>query len=189
VGDGVLYGGKRFRVECKLSGKLFGARFGLDIVLGGPMLGEAKTITGEDYLGFAGLPAPELRLLPVETHIAEKLHAYTLLRTSPNSRVRDLPDMALLATTQDPLRGDRIAQAIHQTFLARRTHDAPRVLPPPPEAWQQPYARLASEQQLRWTTLEELFAAVTAFLDPVLRNDGCGTWDRQHWSWAASAST
>lgn len=185
TGDGVLYGGKRFRVECKLAGRIFGAPFGLDIVFGGHMLGEATLVNGEDYLGFAGIAPPELHLLPTETHIAEKLHAYTLPRTSPNSRVRDLPDMALLATVSDPLRCHRITEAIQQTFRARKTHDAPVALPPPPDAWRTSYAALAAEQRLRWTTLEELVSVVRAFLDPVLCGTDCGTWSREHWSWTA----
>lgn len=189
AGDGVLYGGKRFRVEGKLAGKIFGAPFGLDIVFGGHMLGDATPIKGEDYLGFAGIAPPDLHLLPIETHLAEKLHAYTLPRTSPNSRVRDLPDMALLATVSDPLRCRRITEAIQQTFRARGTHDAPEILPLPPAAWRTSYAALASEQRLRWRTLEDLLAAVQAFLDPVLRGDDCGTWSRERWSWSAVSAT
>src|SRR5262249_20938236 len=116
TGDGLVYGGRRFRVEGKLAGKIYGAPFHLDVVFGGHMLGNATPIKGEDFLGFAGIPTPELLLIPVETHIAEKLHAYTLPRPSPNSRVRDLPDMALLATVPDRLVGRRIADAIQQTF-------------------------------------------------------------------------
>jgi hypothetical protein len=183
TGDGVLHGGKRFRVECKVAGKVYGARFGLDIVFGGHMLGEATLVKGEDYLGFAGIPAPELHLLPTETHIAEKLHAYTLPRTSPNSRVRDLPDLALLATVPDALLAHRITEAIQQTFRARGTHDAPLALPPPPDAWRMSYAALAAEQRLRWKTLEELLPVVQAFLDPVLRREDCGTWSRDRWGW------
>lgn len=44
AGDGVLYGGKRFRVECKLAGKIYGARFGLDIMFGGYMLEDATPV-------------------------------------------------------------------------------------------------------------------------------------------------
>ena len=80
TGDGLLYGGKRFRVECKLAGKIYGARFGLDVVFGAHMLGDATRVQGKNYLDFAGIAAPALLLIPVETHVAEKLHAYTLPR-------------------------------------------------------------------------------------------------------------
>jgi hypothetical protein len=179
TGDGLLYGGKRFRVECKLAGKIYGARFGLDVVFGAHMLGDATPIRGRNYLEFAGIAAPELLLIPVETHIAEKLQAYTLPRLSPNSRVRDLPDIALLATVSDRLVGHRIAEAIQQTFHARATHEAPGALPPPPDTWRTPYADLAAEQRLRWKTLDDLAVAVRTFLDPVLRKDECAAWQRE----------
>jgi hypothetical protein len=184
TGDGVLYGGKRFRVEGKLAGKIYGAAFGLDIVFGGQVLGETTPFQGEDYLGFAGIAPPMLQLLPVETHIAEKLHAYTLPRTSPNSRVRDLPDLALLATAPGPLNGRRVADAIDQTFRARGTHDPPTAVPEAPSRWLTEYANLASEQRLRWKTLEEVLAATRGFLDPVLRREDCGTWRRELWDWS-----
>lgn len=184
TGDGVLYGGKRFRVVAKLAGKLYGAPFGLDIVFGGHMLGEATPVVDEDYLGFAGIAPPTLQLLPIETHIAEKLHAYTLPRPSPNSRVRDLPDMALLATVPDPLTGRRIAEAIHKTFQARATHAVPGLLPAPPSAWRTLYADLAEEHRLPWKGIDELVAAAQAFLDPVLRGEDCGAWLPAPWSWS-----
>lgn len=184
TGGGLVYGGRRFRAECKLAGKIYGARFHLDIVFGGHMLGNATPVKGEDFLGFAGIPAAELLLVPVETHIAEKLHAYTLPRPSPNSRVRDLPDMALLATVSDPLDGHRIAEAIRQTFRARATHDPPGALPPPPEFWRTLYADLAAEHRLQWKTIEELVVAVQAFLDPILNGEDCGAWHRERWLWS-----
>jgi nucleotidyltransferase AbiEii toxin of type IV toxin-antitoxin system len=56
------------------------------IAFGDSILGEPETVTGDDLLAFAGIAAPELRVYPVETHLAEKLHAYTLPRTTPNTR-------------------------------------------------------------------------------------------------------
>jgi nucleotidyltransferase AbiEii toxin of type IV toxin-antitoxin system len=184
TGEGVRYGGKRFRVEARLAGKLYGAPFGLDIVFGGHMLGDATPVVDEDYLGFAGIMPPMLLLLPVETHIAEKLHAYTLPRTSPNSRVRDLPDMALLATVPNALSGRRIADALDKTFQARATHPLPALLPAPPDAWRPLYANLAAEHRLPWKGIDELVAAVRAFVDPVLRGENCGAWLREPWSWS-----
>lgn len=142
-GDDVLYGGKRFRAECKLAGKIYGARFGLDIVLGGKMLGAPSSITAESFLDFAGIPAPVVRVVPVETHLAEKLHAYTLPRTTENARVRDLPDMALLGTVRDTaLVPQRLRDAFQLTFDARATHKLPNQLPSPPANWMELYKEL-----------------------------------------------
>ena len=43
------------------------------------------TATADNILGFAGVAPPVLRLYPIETHIAEKLHAYTMPRARPNN--------------------------------------------------------------------------------------------------------
>ena len=91
--EGMIYGGQRYRVTCTLAGKPYGQPFGLDIAFADPILGEPDVVVADDVLGFAGIAPPSLRLYPIETHIAEKLHAYTLPRKRPNSRVKDLPDM------------------------------------------------------------------------------------------------
>ena len=108
--DDMLYDGLRFRTECKLAGKLYGQRFGVDVAFGDPILGEPDLVVARDVLAFAGIAPPALRIYPIETHIAEKLHAYTLPRVRPNSRVKDLPDIALLATAQ-PLDATRVRAA------------------------------------------------------------------------------
>lgn len=51
----------------------------------------------EDLLAFAGIAPPTLRLYPIETHTAEKLHAYTMPRRRPNSRVKALVDVTKAA--------------------------------------------------------------------------------------------
>ena len=93
-GDGMIYDGLRFQATCRMAGKPFGHPFGVDIGFGDPILGAPDIVTAEDTLGFAGIAPPTLRLYPIETHIAEKLHAYTLPRARPNSRLKDLPDLA-----------------------------------------------------------------------------------------------
>jgi hypothetical protein len=97
-GDGVQYDGHRFRAECRLAARVYGARFGVDIAFGGVLSGEVEEITTDDLLEFAGIAPPRLRVVPIETHLAEKLHAYTMPRDRPNTRVKDLPDLALLGT-------------------------------------------------------------------------------------------
>jgi hypothetical protein len=82
----------------------------------------------EDVLSFAGIAPPILRLYPLETHIAEKLHAYTMPRSRPSSRVKDLPDIALLATAQI-LDAKRLREALEQTFTFRETHFSTRKTP------------------------------------------------------------
>jgi hypothetical protein len=183
MGDGLQYVGQRFRAECRLAGKVYGQPFGVDVAFGDPILGEPETIIAEDLLGFAGVPPPELRVYPVESHIAEKLHAYTLPRRLPNTRVKDLPDLALLAQT-GPLDARRVRSALQQMFEFRATHPVPTRLPDPPAEWDAPYARMATDNELPWATLAEVVGATREFLDPVLGTTAGALWEPRSWAWA-----
>jgi Nucleotidyl transferase AbiEii toxin, Type IV TA system len=180
--DGMLYEGLRFRAECRLAGKPFGQPFGVDVAFGDPILGEPDVVVADDVLGFAGIAPPTLRLYPIETHIAEKLHAYTMPRSRPNTRVKDLPDLALLASVQ-PVEAGRVRAALEQTFDFRRTHGLPGTLPAPAPAWAGPYAAMAREDQLAWPTLADVTAAAQVFLDPVLAGELDAIWNPTTWAW------
>lgn len=145
--DGMQCDGLRFRAECKLAGKLYGQSFGVDVAFGDPILSEPEVVVAEDVLAFAGIAPPTLRLYPIETHIAEKLHAYTMPRARLNSRVKDLPDIALLATVQ-AIDAKRLRDALEQTFTFRKPHSLPATLPEPLPTWAMPYAAMAREDQL-----------------------------------------
>lgn len=180
--DGIQYDGFRFRAQCNLAGKIYGQPFGVDVAFGDPILGEPDVVVANDFLAFAGIAPPRLRIYPIETHIAEKLHAYTLPRKRPNSRVKDLPDLALLATVQ-PLHAERLRAALEQTFTFRKTHRLPAGVPAPAEAWRTPYAAMAREDRLIWRSLDDVTRAVRTFLDPVLAGSLDGTWDPAAWEW------
>ncbi|MCB9654881.1 MAG: nucleotidyl transferase AbiEii/AbiGii toxin family protein [Deltaproteobacteria bacterium] len=180
--DGMQYDGLRFRAECKLAGKLYGQPFGVDVAFGDPILGEPEVVVADDLLAFAGLAPPTLRLYPIETHIAEKLHAYTMPRTRPNSRVKDLPDIALLATAQ-LIDSKRLRAALEQTFAFRKTHALPANVPEPLIAWSAPYLAMAREDQLAWPTLDEVTKAAQSFLNPVLAGGLDATWKPEGWVW------
>ncbi len=182
VGDGVQYDGDRFRAECRLAGKIYGARFGLDVALGGAVIGDVEEVTTDDLLGFAGISPPKLRVVPIETHLAEKLHAYTMPRERPNTRVKDLPDLALLGTIR-PLDAAQVRAAMARTFTSRRVQPVPARLPPPPEAWAGPYARMADLDDLPWRTLAEVEVVARGFIDPVLSSTRQARWDPASWTW------
>jgi len=67
----------------------------------------------------AGFPAPQLRIYPVYTVIAEKLHAIALLGMS-NSRLKDYLDLWVILS-RETLDHDILAQAIAATFTRRET--------------------------------------------------------------------
>jgi hypothetical protein len=180
--DGMQYDGMRFRAACRIAGKRYGNPFGVDVAFGDPILGAPETVVAEDILGFAGIAPPTFHLYPIETHIAEKLHAYTMPRARPNSRVKDLPDIALLASVKE-LDSRQLLAALKQTFAFRKTHELPAALPAPLPTWEASYAAMAREDLLPWPTLANVTAAAGAFLDPVLAETTSATWDPNAWRW------
>jgi hypothetical protein len=181
--DGMKYDGFRLRAECRLAGKLYGQPFGVDVAFGDPLTEPGDVIVAHDSLAFASVPPPRFVVYPIETQIAEKLHAYTMPRARPNTRVKDLPDIALLATARE-LDASRVRTALQRTFEYRATHPVPRFVPEAPTEWSPVYVMLAREDRLPWASLEEVLGAVRAFLDPVLAEGVIGSWSPQSWSWS-----
>ncbi|HEY3355227.1 MAG TPA: nucleotidyl transferase AbiEii/AbiGii toxin family protein [Polyangia bacterium] len=184
-GEGMPYGGRRFRVETRLAGQLYGMPFGVDVGIADAMTTAADVMAGSSFFAFAGVAPAALRLYPRVIHVAEKLHAYTMPRRRENSRVKDLPDLALLATT-GTFAAVELRRALAHTFGFRGTHALPSNLPDPPASWAPAYERMAAEDSLRWATLPDVLAAARAFLDPVL-GDEAGTWDPGAWGWRRAA--
>lgn len=180
-GEGIVYAGRRFRALAQLAGKPYGEHFGVDAGFADRLVEEPETISGSAFLEFAGIPAPKLRVYPRESHVAEKLHAYTLPRPRENTRVKDLPDLALLALT-GPFDGRQLRAALDATFSFRGTHGLPASLPAPPSAWTAPFDRMVQTDALPWPTLDAVTEAARMFLDPVLRGDA-QSWDSSAWCW------
>jgi Nucleotidyl transferase AbiEii toxin, Type IV TA system len=109
-----------------------------------------------------------MRLISKEQQIAEKLHAYTLPRSTPNSRVKDLVDLLLLIRTGD-VRQAQLAEAVRMTFDRRKTHVVPPTLVPPPESWETQFRELAAECGLS-SGLAESFVEVKSFFEHPLRS-------------------
>ncbi|MFY0535812.1 nucleotidyl transferase AbiEii/AbiGii toxin family protein [Nannocystis pusilla] len=173
-------------VTCYLGNEQYGNIFGVDVALGEPILGAPEIIVAADRLAFIGVEAPKLRVYPIESHIAEKLHAYTLPRSGPNGRVKDLPDLALLAQIR-PIGRTELRGALQQTFHFRAVHPLPTRFPDPPGLWEQSYAALARDNHLQWATLVEVTAAARAFVEPVLGDASAAEWDPAAWAWRAAA--
>jgi hypothetical protein len=184
-GDGMIYDGRRFRAEARLAGMLYGSPFGVDAGFGDVLTEEPEIIEGTSFLSFIDVAPARIRVYPRETHVAEKLHAYTLPRARENTRVKDLPDLALLGQT-GPFDCARLRGALERTFGFRGTHPLPGRLPSPPQAWAPVYARMAGDDGLPWATLSQLEQAARDFLDPVLTGGG-GAWDVSSWAWHGGA--
>lgn len=159
------------------------AHFGLDIAYGDPILGQPDLLEGSDFFEKYGIPRIHVRTYPATTHLAEKLHAYTLPRDRVNTRLKDLVDIPLLFGALGSRSAAELREAIAQTFSHRDTHAVPTALPEPPNEWRGPYDRLRAEEGLPWANVDDLHATAAAFVNPVLTGaDGIWSATERRWS-------
>lgn len=144
--DAAPYGGARHPVEARLDGRAF-VRFHVDVGIGDVIVEPIETMAARDWLAFAEIAPPSVPMIAREQQFAEKIHAYSLRRTNPNSRVRDLVDLYLLAASGTLDRG-RCAEALRRTFERRATHELPAELAPPPPEWARPFRAMADECEI-----------------------------------------
>lgn len=141
--DNAPYGGARYSVTALLDGKVF-VRFQLDVGADA-VVTQTETLRGTDWLGFCGISSPVFSMISIEQQFAEKLHAYTLPRLErPNTRVKDLVDMVLLAKMRS-MDLEVLKEALRLVFKVRQTHPLPQKIDMPPKAWEVPYSELAKE--------------------------------------------
>lgn len=167
--DAAPYGGARFPVETRMDGRIF-ARFHLDAGIGDAVIQPVEIVECRDWLSFAGIAAPQVQMISREQQFAEKLHAYTLPRSSTNSRVKDLIDLALLIRSGG-LSRTRAADALHLTFQRRRSHELPAALAEPPQDWERRFVALAEECQLEGD-MDVVFTIVEEFFERMRKRGG-----------------
>ncbi len=167
--DAAPYGGARFPVDTRMDGRSF-ARFHLDAGIGDAVIQPVEIIECRDWLSFAGIAAPQVQMISREQQFAEKLHAYTLPRSSTNSRVKDLIDLALLIRSGG-LSPTQAADALHLTFQRRRTHELPALLVEPPQDWERRFLALAEECQLEGD-MDTVFNSVDEFFERMMKGGG-----------------
>ncbi len=116
----------------------------LDVRVGDVLPPSVDLLRGSGLLESVGIPAPWIRVIPLEYHFAEKVHALTRPKTSGNTRIRDLADLVLLIGLGTPS-DDRARRALKEVFEHRQTHLVPVDLPDPPAEWEEGYALLVRQ--------------------------------------------
>lgn len=161
----------RFHVEATLAGRRFG-ELRLDIVARPEEIGGAEMLKIPDVLGFAGVPGREICVADLRQQFAEKLHALTRsYAVGVSTRVKDLVDTVMLVEDGLPSDATLIARVRH-VFAVRGTHAVPIDMQPPPDSWQDSFARLAAEVGLGVRTYGEAHQLVAAFWRQALADDG-----------------
>jgi hypothetical protein len=172
----------RYRVRAELGGRRFEDVI-VDIAFPDPLKWEPQRIVGPDLLEFAGIRPIEVPVLPLEQHIAEKVHAYTRTysRGRGSSRAKDLVDIVLVEQSM-VLDASRLRMALVGVFEKRRQHQLPGRLPPPPRDWVVPYRKMATEVGVN-SDLRKAYAEAAALLDPILAGRADGLWDPKDARW------
>jgi predicted nucleotidyltransferase component of viral defense system len=184
--QGAPGGTVRVRVIARVAGLVF-SEFHLDLSSGDAVVGPADMLEGLDLLGFAGLAPMRFPVYPVTQHLAEKLHAYTLPRDRENTRVKDLIDLVVMASSED-VQGSELLSSLDATFEARSTHPLPDALPRPPESWSAPYRSLTRESPASTPPgLKEADELAICFWSPVLsRSVRAKRWLAKNQEWTGA---
>ena len=135
--DNAPRGGTRFHVEAMVDGKTF-SKFLIDIGIGDAWIEPQDTLHLSSHLEELGLKSFTVKVIPIEHHIAEKIHALTLPRNISNSRVKDLVDLFLIFKLEE-FSNEKTKSCIKETFIKRNTHNIPIELPLPNSSWEKPF--------------------------------------------------
>lgn len=137
----------RVSVTAHLAGRQFGA-IKLDVSPRPHELEATDTVALPNSLDFAGMTTPDIEIVDVHRHAAEKLHAMTNdFGDRESSRVRDLVDLMLLRE-HELLRAPALARAVTDVWRERDRTLPPHTLPALPAGWRDPYERLAGEHDV-----------------------------------------
>jgi len=140
-------------------------------------------------LSFADLPTVKIPALPIERHLAEKVHAYTRRygpdADTPSSRVKDLIDIALIAASLS-VDGEQLRLALDSIFEARARQSLPAHLPVPPRDWGRPW-RNQTVASIAGDDPDAGHAIAARLIDPALADRSfAGSWSPDQMLWTAN---
>jgi predicted nucleotidyltransferase component of viral defense system len=180
--DGEVEGALRFPVVTVLAGREF-ERINLDINLLPSDQRPTEELRLRDLLGFAGIPAPVVPVIPVAQQLAEKVHAYLRSYGNGSSRPRDLYDMLVIAEQLPVPRALTLVETCRETFAMRET-GWPPILPEPPSEWKEAWSEFVTVYAIPWTTLTAAGDALRRFWDSLIAEGvGEARWDPDAWQW------
>jgi len=160
----------RFSVSASVGGRVFGT-IKLDVSPRAHELARTDRLALPNLLDFAEIPTPEVEIVDVQRHAAEKLHAIARdYSDRDNSRVRDLVDVVLLLE-HDALDAKKVADAARAVWAERDNSTPPAVLPPLPDDWPDRYHRLASQHDLQTTSFGDARGHVDALWSQMFQNE------------------
>jgi predicted nucleotidyltransferase component of viral defense system len=149
----------RVRVVADLAGRTFGV-IQVDVSSRPQELEETEMISLPNSMDFAGISVPEIEIIDIHRHAAEKFHG--MLRDvgeRENTRVRDLVDLVILRE-HNLLEVRRLQPALSRVWAERNQSRPPARLPPLPRGWRTRYEHLAADHRLQAGAFAAANAAV-----------------------------
>lgn len=151
----------RVKVTAELASKLFG-RIQVDVSPRVAELSRTDLFQLPNSLEFAEVTTPQVEIIDVHRHAAEKYHAMLKdFGDRENSRVRDLVDLVILREHEllEPL---DLALELRNVWEERNGSDPPPQLPDLPESWRLKYERQAADLDLDTASFPAAVEAVIA---------------------------
>jgi len=152
------------------------------------MTGTPDVVAPLTPLDIEGLIRPHYRVFPVADHLADKFcaifgtHAWRG-RTASSSRVKDLVDIAIIATTL-AIDSEALRIAV-VTNAALRRLDLPECFAVPnPVGWAARYPRVAAESPGPVPDYDTAVSLASEVFDPVLDATATGVWDPSVQAWS-----
>lgn len=191
IKEGMEYPGIRVKFDAWLEE----ARISLQIDVG---FGDAvlKPYAKVDFEPFLGFPVPDMLAYPLESVLAEKIHAM-VERGAETSRMKDIYDLWYLASNQ-AWSSVRLGEAVHLTFMGRRSAlpaELPEMFTPaffenPQKLSQwQAFGKRLARAVLKEMDLRQLLTQLELFWWPLLQALHQGqrfdfVWNPEAWSWS-----
>lgn len=171
--------GRRLHLSAYLGSKY--ATFHTDVVVGSIMTAKPDQFPPLTPVQVPGLTRPGYRLFPLADHVADKLCATIEVHqrdghVQPSTRVKDLVDLVLIASTQRP----SAAQLRHALEVGTRLRGLvlpDRFVVPELQSWRAGYPRKANDAAAELPSFDDAVRQAADFLDPVLAGIASGRWD------------
>lgn len=181
--------GSRVHTQARLGPTLF-ASFHIDVVVGTTMTGLPDLVPPLTPLDIDGLVRPPYRTFPVTDHLADKFCAIVAAyqptgRPRGSTRIKDLVDIALIATAQE-INGPALRTAVIQNVADRGLTLPGRFAVPDQRVWETGYPKVASDAPGPVPSYDEAVEMAAALFDPVLTGTSRGDWDPETFSWRSA---
>lgn len=178
--------GARVHVNARLGPTSF-ASFHIDVVVGTVMTGTPDIVAPLTPLDIEGLIRPRYRVFPIADHLADKLCAtigsYTRTgQPASSSRVKDLVDIAIIASTQT-VQAIALTAAVVSNAAMRKIELPERFTVPDMTGWATRYPKVAAEAPGPAPDFATAVNLASQIFDPILNRTAIGAWSPSTLSW------